>query len=112
MILGHNKKGKISIKDFSERINKFKDKVETTKHTFFRLSEKQRKIYDEKTIKDILLNQKPLQIWEQENKNYAVFYLFKENRILKIILSFYPDKVYIVTFYILNKEQVEEFKNE
>jgi len=111
MILSHNKKAKVSIKEFSEKITLLKDNIMTTKHTFFRLSEKQRKVYDEKVIKDILLNQRPLEIWEQENGNNAVFYTFKENKVIKIILDIQPDKVYIVTFYILTKEQEGDFNN-
>ena len=111
MILSHNKRAKVSIKEFSEKIIRVKDNIITTKHTFFRLSEKQRKVYDERILKDILLNQKPLEIWEQENGNNAVFYDFENKRIIKLILNFISDKVYIVTFYCLNKKQEEEFKN-
>jgi len=111
MIWEHNKEEKISIKEFISKIELFKNNIETTAHTFFRLSEKQRKIYNDSMLKDFLLNKKPLEIWKQKNDNLAVFYDFEKKAILKIILRFSFERIYIVTFYILNKKQVEEFKN-
>jgi hypothetical protein len=110
MISEHSRIGKMSLKEFSEKIEKCKGNIETTAHTFFRLSEKQRKVYDEKVLKDLLLNKNPLEIWEQENNHLAAFYDFENKRILKIILRFSSNKVYIVTFYILNKEQMKDFE--
>lgn len=110
MLSEHNRRGKLSINEFIDLINKYKENIETTDHTFFRLSEKQRKIYDEQKLKDYLFNKKPLEIWIQENDNYTAFYELEtdKNKRLKIILSLHPNKIYIVTFYILNIQQMQE----
>jgi len=107
MVSEHNKKGKISRKEFIELINKYKNNIETTDHTFFRLSEKQRKIYTEEKLKNYLLNDEPIEVWVQENDNYAAFYKFDEQigRVIKIIIRISAHKIYIVTFYILNNDQ-------
>ena len=110
MIWEHYKNGKISIKEFLFKLETFRNNIEITAHTFFRLSEKQRKIYTELILKDFLLNKRPLEVWQQKNENLAVFYDYEKNKVLKIILRFSFDKIYIVTFYILNKGQLEEFE--
>ena len=109
----HKIKGKIKISDFIKELRDYGyDYIETTKHTFIRLSEKQRKIYTEKVLKNILFNETPLEVHLQKNDNYALIYNFDENKkLLKILVSLTPNKVYIVTFYILNKEQERAFKN-
>jgi hypothetical protein len=104
----HNKKGKVAINEFLKKIEKYKENIEITHHTLFRLNEKQRKIYENNVLKEFLINKRPLEIWEQENNNLAVFYTFEEKRILKIILSMRSNKVYIVTFYILDRDQMKD----
>jgi len=108
----HNVKEKISRKEFKSKIEKVpENNIITTKHTFFRLSEKQRKIYDEKLLKEFILKKEPIEIWKQMNDNLAIIYKFRENNHLKIIVNLAPKKVYIVTFYILNRKQEQEWKN-
>jgi hypothetical protein len=104
----HKIKGKLKISEFSKLIIKYDDKnIEATGHTFFRLSEKQRKIYTEEELKKIISNDKPIEIGIQNNGNYSVIYNYKE-KYLKILLDFTPNKIYIVTFYILNREQEKD----
>jgi len=107
MIKEHEKKGKIKVDNFLKKVRGCGGELETTDHTFFRLSEQQRKIYDERVLKDFIFNKHPLEVWEQENENLAVFYDFENGRVLKIILNFRMNKIYIVTFYILNSKQKE-----
>ena len=112
MVRAHEVIGKINKKEFSKRLSGLSEKdIEITSHTLFRLNENQRKVYEEKVLQGFLLNKSPLEIHEQRNGNYAVFYEFNEKRVLKILIKFNFKKIYIVTFYILNREQMEELKN-
>lgn len=112
MLDEHKKVGKISKKSFLDAIRKLsEDDIEITSHTFFRLSEKQRKIYEGDKLKKIIFNQDPLEIIEQQNGNLAVLYPYENNKILKILLKMNRKSIYIVTFYILNKQQMDEFKD-
>ena len=88
------------IKDFAE------NDIECTPHTLFRLSEKQRKVFTCDELKKSLMNEVPVKVGIQHNKNHAIYYKYKDQKILKIIVSFKPSKVRIVTFYILDKNQL------
>lgn len=109
MIWDHDINDKISKKEFSRKIKNFKEKdIEITHHALFRLNQKQRKIYEDKVLKDIILNQEPIEIGKQDNGNLAVFYYHQGDRVIKILMDLRPNKIYIVTFYILNKWQREK----
>ena len=110
MIFEHNKKEKMKVDEFLEIVRKYQNNIETTKHTFFRLNEKQRKIYDDVKLRGYLLNKRPLEVWKQENAHLAAFYPLDldKDKILKIILNVNFNKIYIVTFYILNIRQRQE----
>ena len=97
---------KIGIEEFSNIIKKYsKDKIECTRHTFFRLSEKQRKIYTSEELIKILKEETPILVGIQENNNYAVFYKY-QNKHLKMILGLDLRKINIVTFYFINEWQL------
>ena len=104
---GHKKEVKISIKKFKEILKRYPEEdIESTTHTLFRLSEGQRKIYEECRLKDYLIKEKPLEIIQQRNGNLSVLYQFKQSKkVIKIVLNIGVHKIYIVTFYILNNEQ-------
>ena len=107
MVEGHKIEKKLDPKKFLDNVKKYKiDQIITTDHTFFRLAEKQRKIYKESVIKEYLLSKTPLLVGMQQNENYAVFYDYSESETLKIILGMDSEKLYIVTFYITNKYQI------
>lgn len=109
MIWGHDIAGKISKKEFLKKIKGFKDgDIEITDHALFRLSEKQRKVYKGGVLKDFVLNKSPIEITKQSNGNLAVLYYYEGDRIIKIVLDLRPNKIYIVTFYILNRKQMED----
>lgn len=111
MIREHNIRCKLKGSDFTKKIQEYNpENIESTGHTFFRLSEKQRKIYTENELKKIVLNDKPIEVWIQNNYNHAAIYNYK-NKYLKILLDFTLNKIYIVTFYILNKQQEKDIKN-
>ena len=79
---------KVEIEEFIKFIQDYNaEQIECTSHTFFRLSEKQRKIYTCDELKKIVTKKKPFLVGIQYNKNYAVFYKH-ENKNLKIILNF------------------------
>ena len=109
MIGGHDIVGKISRKEFSSKVGSFlKKDIEVTDHALFRLNQKQRKIFEGDILKNFILNEKPIEIGNQNNGNLAVLYNYEEGRVLKIIMRFSSNKTYIVSFYILNREQMKE----
>lgn len=109
VIWEHSTKEKIGIKKFQEIIKKYSIKdIETTAHTFFRINEGQRKVYTEDLLKKYLIEKRPIEVIKQPNGNISAMYKFKEgDRVIKIVLNVGIKKVYIVTFYILTKEQME-----
>jgi len=99
-------KKKVSVQDFIKKIKKYKpEEIECTDHTFFRLSEKQRKIFTCKELRQILLNEKPFLAGIQYNDNYAVFYKHN-NKNLRVMLAIEPRKINIVTFYFIEEWQI------
>ena len=99
-------KKKVNVQDFIKLIKRYKtEQIECTEHTFFRLSQKQRKIFDCEELKKILMNEKPFLVGIQENDNYTIFYKYN-NKNLKIILAVEPRKVKIVTFYYILEWQI------
>ncbi len=108
MIDDHNIKEKVSVKNFLKKFNSYSTKsLEVTAHTFIRLSEKQRKLYKEEELINSIYSTKPIEVSIQKNGIYAVIYPF-EGRLLKVLFDISSSKIYIVTFYILNKVQEEE----
>ena len=82
--------------------------IEVTPHALFRLGQKQRKIYNVAVLKGFILTGNPVEICKQYNGNLAVIYLYEKGRKVKIVLRFSTNKIYIVTFYILNREQEQK----
>lgn len=96
----------VDTENFLTLLSKYtEDQIEHTIHTFFRLSQKQKQIYTEKELRQIITKEKPFLVGLQYNGNYAAFYLY-HNKTLKIIISFKTRKVNIVTFYFINKWQI------
>lgn len=107
MIKGHKIEEKISVDKFQDIIKNYtEDQIITTKHTFFRLSEKQRKIFKDTVIKEYITGKNPLLAGIQNNGLYAVFYDYKKGEAIRLILDIQPNKIEIVTFYIVDKEQI------
>ncbi len=98
---------RVTVSTFTERISKIKSEdIEDTKHTFFRLSEKQRAIYTLDELRRIIIQEKPFLVGIQYNECYAVFYRYK-GKVLKIIVVFNTStKLNIVTFYFIKEEQI------
>jgi len=79
MIFGHRIKKRIEINKFLEQIQGFEEKdIDTSHHSFFRFSEKQREIYDNEFIKNILLHETPFLAGIQNNGLWALFYKYKK----------------------------------
>lgn len=94
---------RVNIKNFLDFIQEYNKKnIECAEQTFFRISEKQRKIFTVKELIKIITQKKPFLVGVQYNKNYAVFYEYK-NRNLKIIVNLRNKKIKIVTFYFIEK---------
>jgi len=91
---------------FRERMKNFDpNTIECTEHTFFRLSEGQRKIFRCDDLKSVLLNDIPLRIGIQYDRKYAIYYNY-QGRVLKMLLSLSPNKIRIVTFWLINRNQL------
>jgi hypothetical protein len=106
MVQGHRIKEKVEIGKFLEQIQEYeKGDVEITAHTFKHFSEKQRKIYNDLLIKDLLFNNEPIFVGIQYNGLWALFYKY-ENDIFRIIVEIQAAKLYIVTFYIIDELQI------
>lgn len=102
-------KTKIVVNKFLKTVKKYKpEQVECTPHTFFRLSKAQKEIFTCKELTKILFEERPFLVGIQYNKNYAVFYRFKdrENKALKMILNTDSRKINIVTFYYIEEWQI------
>ena len=96
----------VKIEDFLDFIKNYsEEKIECTHHTFFRLSEKQRKIFTCKELKKIIINEKPFLVGVQYNKSYALFYKYQDKN-LKIIIGFKNRKIKIVTFFFIGEWQI------
>ena len=97
---------RVEVKAFLDFIKNYKEEqIKCTEHTFFRLSEKQRKIFTCSKLKRILTKETPFLVGIQYNKNYAVFYKH-QNKNLKLIVNFSDRKVKIVTFYFIEEWQI------
>ena len=78
---------KIEINEFLGIIKDHKpEQIECTNHTFFRLSDKQRKIFKCEKLKTFILNEEPMLVGLQGNGNYAVFYKH-EKKTMRMILD-------------------------
>lgn len=103
---------KIKISTFKTYVKKYTyDNIEANNHAFFRLSQKQRGIYTEDALKKIIWNEKPVEVGIEINGNYNIIYNHKNGKMLRIILNLSTKKLYIVTFYFLNKREEVLFKN-
>lgn len=97
---------RVDINEFIKLIKKYdQEQIECTEHIFFRLSQKQREIFNCAELRKILLTQKPFLVGIQHNNNYAVFYKY-QNKNLKIILGIDNTKINIVTFYFIEQWQI------
>lgn len=98
---------RIEIKEFLEQIREYsKEQIECTNHTFFRLSEEQRKIYTCEKLREYLFYEEPFLVGLQNNGNYAVFYKHEKNKFMRMIIDMNIRKVNIVTFYFVEQKQI------
>ena len=107
MISGTRIKKKIDLNNFLDKVKNYSgDKIECTPHTFFRYSEEQRKTFNCEFVKGFVLNQSPVLVGQQFNGNYAVFYDYKGEGFLKVIITFISGKILVITFYTIEKQQL------
>ncbi len=112
MIRGHRIEKKVETSTFLDSIKEFtEEQICTTKHTFFRLNEEERKVFKDKLIKEYILAQTPILVGIQYNGNHAVFYKYSKET-LKLILDIQSTRVNIVTFYIIDNKQIPILQNE
>lgn len=107
MFSGNKITKRIEIKEFLEQIREYsKKQIECTNHTFFRLSEEQRKIYTCERLREYLFYEEPFLVGLQDNGNHAVFYKHEKNKFMRIIIHISIQKVNIVTFYFIEQRQI------
>ncbi len=107
MVKGHLIASFEEVSVFLERIRSFdSNSIDCSDHAFFRLSEKQRKVFTCEKIKDYLLNQTPLKVGIQNNGNFAVFYNYGKTTVIKIIIDMRLTLINTVTFYIIDRSRV------
>ena len=108
MVYGNRITKKIDVDEFLDIIKEYsKDQIECSHHTFIRLSEEQREIFNCETVIEYLFHETPILVGIQENGNYAIFYKYKKKKFLRIILDIdLMRKINIVTFYFLEDNQI------
>ena len=107
MIIGTMIKKKLDEESFYQKLRNYtRDKIECTPHSFFRFSEEQRKRFNCDFARDILLNRKPILAGLQYNGNYALFYDFEDNKLLRIMIIFISGRIRVITFYTIEKHQL------
>lgn len=111
MVKGHRIKSKVSVADFVENVGFYeKESIKCSPHAFFRLSEKQRKIFTCEELESFITEKIPIFVGIQYNGFFAVFYKYKKKKILRIILEINPQKIEIITFYFVEKHQIPKIK--
>lgn len=111
MIGSHKIEELVGVEKFTKWIKSFDpDKVFCSEHTFFRLSEKQSEVFNCDAIKEYLFNRKPVLVGIQYNGCYALFYKYNKRRFLRIIIDIKVHKINVVTFYIVEKNQLPVIK--
>lgn len=96
-------KKKVPINDFIALIRKYSlEQVEDSSHTFKRLSQRQREIFNIEEIRRLLFMERPFLVGIQKNENYAAFYKH-QGKNLRVILKMENTKIKIVTFYYILK---------
>lgn len=102
MARGNEIREKMDARAFLQIIEHYDEKqIIITDHTLFRLKEKERKLYKEEIIKELLTGE-PKFVGIQHNGNHAIIYNYKRS-LIKIILNIEPTKMNVVTFYIVQE---------
>jgi mRNA-degrading endonuclease RelE of RelBE toxin-antitoxin system len=92
---------------FREIILKYKNSIKIGSHAFDHLNEAQRKVFNEDSLCNTILREKPHSIGLQRNGRYAVFYRRKEGY-LRIILEIKESRIDVVTF--INTDNIPHMK--
>ena len=107
MIKGHRIAGFEDVRLFAGRMQSFRpEHIECTSHTFFRLSGKQREIFTCAMLRKWLQEETPVIVSVQNNGCFSAFYKTKEQRYIRIIIDIGSERIRIVTFYIVEKDQL------
>lgn len=75
-------------------------------HVFFRFSDKQRRIFNETSLKKILLEKWPNKVGLQYNRRYALFYRYKRHQFRRVMVEIKENEAWVITFYILDSKQL------
>lgn len=107
MIFGHRIKEKINTKEFMELLAHYKDsEIYSTNHTFLRLNENERKIFKHDMLIDTIRQKKILLVGIQYNDLATAIFDFSKNEAIRIVFEIYTNKIEMVTFYVINKNEI------
>ena len=111
MVDGHRIDRFVEIPEFQEKIQYYsKEQIKCTDHTFFRLSQEQRELFQCDEVKEYILDTTPILVGIQKNGCYALFYKYKGNLYIRVMVDIDIDKIEAVTFYIVEEYQIPRRK--
>ena len=111
MVDGHRIERKIEVTNFLDLMKNYNySNIECSKHTVFRLSEKQSKSFKCSNLIELLLTKEPKLVGIQYNGLHAVFYKNQNNNYIKILLDISLKKIEIVTYYTIDLSQLPVIK--
>lgn len=111
MVKGHRIERAVKVSTFLEMMKDYsKNQINCTHHTFFRLSEKQRELFKCDSIRDILLGEEPVLVGIQYNGCHTAFYKYENKRFIRVIIELTLDKIDVVTFYVVEENQLPTLK--
>ena len=111
MVDGHRIEKRIDVDTFQNIMKNYTEKtIECSNHAFFRLNEKQRKIIKCDNLKKYLLNEIPIFAGIQYNKCHSAFYKYENKRFIRLVIEITLAKIDIVTFYIIDDNQLPKLK--
>ena len=87
----------LSLEEFHEILENYKNNINISKHALSHLSRKQRNLFCKEDLMWPLLYETPSLIGEQNNGFFVIFFKRKESY-LKIILNILEQRIEIVTF--------------
>ncbi len=107
MAQGHQIARKTRVEDFLNEIKECpKGNITCTRHTFFRLSEKQREVLTEEKLKDLICAGCPVLAGIQNNGCVSAFYRWEKKKFIRIIMDNTYNRIEVVTFYIIDEFQL------
>lgn len=81
--------------------------IKVSNHAFDHLSDKQRKVFKQEELIDMIAKETPRKVYLQENKRYAIYFR-KQDGYRKVIVELIKDKITVITF--MNLKEIQKYK--